>query len=176
MKTGTYNRETKDLAKSLYLRGDSLREIARAVGCSHMAVSRWCQEENWAEYRDRIYAENAQVVAEKAKEILSGIQVESLTAYRKVMQKGLEELPKSRVGTAKEAVYLIETGINGLKKEEQATLPIQFIAEVADIIKTEVADKETVNRIALRFRELFVQHSGAHSSKPTEVNNPEARN
>lgn len=167
MKAGVYNRETKDLAKSLYLRGDSLREIARAVGCSHMAVSRWCNDEGWAEYRERIYAESAQVVAERAKEILSGIQVESLTAYYRVMQKGLEELPQSRVGTAKEAVYLIQTSINGLKSAEQAALPLKFIAEVAEIIKTEVADKETINRIALRFHDLFVQHSKAHRTEPT---------
>jgi transposase-like protein len=176
MKRKNYNTETKYMAKAMYLRGDSFREIARAIGCTHMAVSKWCRDENWADYRDKIYAESSEIVATKAKDILSNMQAQKLTAYQMVLQKGLEELPQVKAASTREAVHLIETGFKGLPSTEQVAVHRKFIDVVGKIIFSELTDEGTKQRIAQRLREVTEPYSEADLIKPTERNNTEAKN
>ena len=166
MKNRNYNRQIKDSAKSMYLRGDSFRQIAKALGCTHMAVSKWCHDEKWSDCRNKIYAENSEIVAANAKDLLSNMQVQKQTAYQNIMQKGLEELPQAKVGSAREAVHLIEIGIKGLPSIGQAAIHRRFIAEVGEIIRSEVPDEETRRRIAQRLREHGERYSEDNSIKP----------
>lgn len=141
-----------------------------------MAISKWCRDENWADCRDKIYAESSEIVAAKAKDILSNMQEQKLTAYQMVLQKGLEELPQVKAGSTREAVHLIETGFKGLPSTEQAAVHRKFIAVVGEIIRTEITDEGTKRRIAQRFREVTEPYTEADLIKPTERNNPEAKN
>lgn len=176
MKRRNYNRETKDTAKAMYLRGDSFREIASAIGCTHMAVSKWCRDEHWAEYRDGIYADSYELVADKAKDLLSDTMLKHVVASQGLYEKGMEELSQTKAKSAREATYLIETGIKGLMATEQATLPLAFLEELAEIIKAEITDEETLHRIAERCREVGRRYTDPNIIKPIRLDNPEGKN
>jgi hypothetical protein len=154
-----YPAEVRLFARGLYLQGNSLSEIARAVKgqfptarCNAETIRRWAGLEKWDEVKQEVAST---VLSRQKTDVLDVLENQS-AAYGRMVAIGDTALqdPNLRPRSASEAASILDTGLKGQRAALRDLVALSFVKEIFRIVSEEVTDENVRRRIAVRFKEL----------------------
>ena len=153
---GRWSAEVKDKAKSLYLTGLPLEGVSIELDVPYSTLEQWKATGDWK--LELVAAEN-----EKALDAFDGeLSVQNtaranlLRGYRLLSNAGEDALQDDRIRfrDKKQAADVMMEGMKGEVELESVALTMEFFREIAQIIREEVTDDDTLRRLAIRLTEV----------------------
>jgi transposase-like protein len=154
--SGSWPRETRERAKELYLSGQTIEAISFDTTVPISTLNYWNSQDQWKV--DRLIAENEIALRELDTEVAVSNEVRDnlISGLRLVSSAGEDALrdDKLRFRDKKQAADVMLEGLRGQLELETANQTMEFLREIAKIIREEVTDDETLRRLAVRLTEL----------------------
>ena len=147
----------------MYLRGDSLGEIARVIRetspykkCAPVLVMRWKNKYGWEAERNNLMVVANEEILEAAGDDLRKRSQEQLETYKKMTALGKEALDQKLIAPSdiKDVVDLIDKGIKGERVISMGLVATKYIEFVVKVICEEVSDDAIKRRIAERLSRI----------------------
>ena len=164
-----YSMETIVAAKELHMQGQSFRDIARQISsqtgrkASAALIFKWSERYGWEEERDALEQRALARVAEETAELREDAMVDTIrgqvSAYRSLWERGVSELMNLEITRPSDAIAMVDKGVKGEREILANAVTKQFLIDVAIIIKSEVHNKEVLQKIAQRLVELGVKYN-----------------
>lgn len=153
-------------AKRLFLQGYNFYQIAKIISedtkqpCQSRIVTLWAKKGGWKEEKEKMLVRVNEEVTVAAENDLIKRSEEQRNAYRKMIERGLEELTAGVVQVDKmtEIVQLINTGILGERQINAGLVSWKYIEAVITAISEEVQDEGIRRRIAKRLQGLTTEY------------------
>ncbi|MDP6064049.1 MAG: hypothetical protein QGI49_04585 [SAR202 cluster bacterium] len=164
-----YSMETIAAAKELHMQGQSFRDIARQISsqtgrkASAALIFTWSERYGWEEERDALEQRALARVAEETAELREDAMVDTIqgqiSAYRSLWERGVSELMNLEITRPSDAIAMVDKGVKGERELLSNAVTKQFLIDVAIIIKSEVHNKEILQKIAQGLVELGVKYN-----------------
>jgi len=153
---GRWSNEVKDKAKNLYLTGLSLEGVSIELDIPYSTLEKWRAIGYWA--LELVAAQNDQALDafDSDLSVQNIARANLLRGYRLLSNAGEEALQDDRVRfrDKKQAADVMMEGMKGEVELESVALTMEFFREVAQIIREEVTDDDTLRRLAVRLTEV----------------------
>jgi len=153
---GRWPPEVKDRAKALYLSGQRLKEIAAELGVTSRTLEKWQALGDWKV--ELLAAQNEQALDafDGNLSVQNTARANLLRGYQLLSNIGEESLQDDRLRfkDKKQAADIMLEGMKGEVALESVALTMEFFREVAQIIREEVTDDETLQRLAARLTKV----------------------
>ena len=169
-----YPPKVVEFARELWLSGVPNEDIAVKVNekfsggrANSKLISGWSDKHNWRKTAVVLEEKALQKTTDKLAEILSNQDIEHLLSYKLLEQKGKAALEgdEVKVRTAGEALDLVDKGIKGQRTIVSNALQMEFVMDVAKVIKEEITDLVLVNRVAQRLAEVVIKYKSREESR-----------
>jgi len=160
------SQDVKDKAQELYLKGEKVSAISRAlteVFSSDVKIATiysWIRKENWPALRGSLHLEANNEMAIAVKDQMISSSNMHTDMYNALWNKagqalGLDD-PDSQITFTKtsDAVKALDVGIQGERKVQQGLVNTQIIIKISNILSEEIDDEVLLRRIAVKFRSL----------------------
>ena len=153
-----YPMETIAAAKELYMQSQSFRDVAREISsqtgrkAAPGLIFRWAEKGHWEGVRDALEQRALARVAEETAELREDAMVDTIqgqiSAYRSLWERGVSELMNLEITRPSDAIAMVDKGVKGERELLSNAVTKQFLIDVAIIIKSEVHNKEILQKIA----------------------------
>jgi transposase len=151
-------------AMSLYVAGsDTAKQITEKlaekfeVDITISTIYSWAKKFNWDEKRLQIQETGVSTVMETESQRFARLQTEHLDTYTDIREKAQNELKGLNFHDAGVAARTVDMSIQGERKTMEGLIHVQFVQDILNVLVEEIADPETVSRIAARFQGVIQQ-------------------
>ncbi|MAH45744.1 hypothetical protein CMI37_07930 [Candidatus Pacearchaeota archaeon] len=142
-------KEIRQQAKDLYGQGQTVEEISDTTGIPLSTITSWRYRDKWKAYQIalttdaelEIFENSVSAITEAKKQLLKGYQL-----IAKVGEDGVQD-DELRFRDKKQAIDAVVTGLQGQVEIRGAEISREFLIDIARIIKDEVPDAITRQRI-----------------------------
>jgi len=153
---GRWSEEVKDKAKDLYLTGLPLEGVSIELDVPYSTLEQWKATGDWT--LELVAAQNDQALDafDGDLSVQNTARANLLRGYRLLSNVGEEALQDDRVRfrDKKQAADVMMEGMKGEVELESVALTMEFFREIAQIIREEVTDDDTLRRLAIRLTEV----------------------
>jgi len=151
-----FTREVRDKAKFMYIEGNSFREIAKEIGCTHGTASKWCKNEGWETTREEIDSRLSDAIAHVTFNGRFDKYNELIESYDQMLQKGREALSQSDSLSAKEGADLMDKAIKGMTSLHSRKYVDEIFIRMLAAVREGLEDDAQVEKIGRNLR-LYLQ-------------------
>ena len=153
---GRWPEEIKDRAKELYLTGLPLEGVSIDLGVPVKTLEAWKATGDWK--LELLSAQNKQALDafDGDLSVQNTARANLLKGYRLLSNIGEESLQDDRLRfrDKKQAADIMLEGLKGEVELESISITMEFFREIAQIIREEVTDDATLQRLAIRLTEV----------------------
>ena len=163
-----FSRALKRKAKKLFLEGFSTSKIVAIIKkqdnieVSDATIKMWSMTQKWSVERGVVVLESMQNATEEVKTDASQRIQEQLSTLQNIQHAGIKALFKKEhpleFKRAPDAVSAILNSAEAEREIIKGLLYIQFVYDVANIIKEEIQDEEQRKKIGLRLGQLVIKY------------------
>ena len=148
-KSSPWPKEVKQRAKDLFGQGKSVDEINEELGVPVPTIQSWRYRYNWSDYRRQlntdaeleVFEDSISTLTESKRQLMRGYQLITMAGEDGVLDDELSFRDK------KQAVDALTIGLKGQVELRGSELTNEFLVDVAKIIRDEVMDVITLQRI-----------------------------
>ena len=148
-KSSPWPKEVKQRAKDLFGQGKSVEEINEELGVPVPTIQSWRYRYNWSDYRRQlntdaeleVFEDSISTLTESKRQLMRGYQLITMAGEDGVLDDEL------RFRDKKQAVDALTIGLKGQVELRGSELTNEFLVDVAKIIRDEVTDVITLQRI-----------------------------
>jgi len=153
---GRWPSEVKDRAKELYLTGLPLEGVSVDLGIPVKTLEVWKATGDWK--LELLAAQNSKALDafDGDLSVQNTARANLLRGYRLLSNVGEESVQDDRLRfkDKKQAADIMLEGMKGEVALESVAMTMEFFREIAQIIREEVTDDETLQRLAIRLTEV----------------------
>lgn len=151
-------------AMSLYVAGsDTAKGITEKlaekfdVDITISTIYSWAKKFKWDEKRIEIQDIGVAEVMETESQRFARLQTEHLDSYTDIRAKAHSELMALNFHDAGVAARTVDMSIQGERKTMEGLINVQFVQDILNVLVEEIADADTISRIAARFQGVIQQ-------------------
>lgn len=156
----------KTKALELYMQDMPGSKIAKKVSeefsivISAPVIYSWIRKGKWDEERDKAKERALALVSAEKTGNVAEITRRHFGVYDKVIDKGEEYLDHNpNFEKTSDAVKAIDIGVQGQRKVMSGIVSVQLILDLVDIVRSEINDEETLQRISAKAAELAAKYA-----------------
>jgi len=135
-----HNAQEKNKALALYIVGKTPTEIFEITGIPMSTVAGWITRNGWNKLRKETSVLTQEKVVSDVSEVLADDTKRHLRIYKKMQNRGEEELSERNARSAGEAGDLADRGIRGERTIISGLVSRKLISLLARVIVEEISD------------------------------------
>ncbi len=153
--TGVSYLKRKAEAKALFVQGFSLKTISKQIDVPSTVINKWAETESWIEEREEYMN---QTTMDRIEEMRAGQEI-TLADLDNVKKTAIESIKDKKVVPKKfqESVGAYIQAEEMQRKIKVEAIQVQFLIEVAKVLREEISDTDLLNRIGNRLSKLYRQ-------------------
>ena len=148
-KSSPWPKEVKQEAKDLFGQGKSIDDINEELGVPVPTLQSWRYRYNWADFKRPVNTDAELEVFEDSISTLTSAKKQLMQGYQLIAMAGQDGVldDELRFRDKKQAVDALTVGLKGQVELRGSELTNEFLVDVAKIIRDEVTDVVTLQRI-----------------------------